>query len=432
MLRPSQVLLRRVPITQNPLDFRESRKLLDFLTSTFRRHLDNDIPNLSSKLNVHAAAMSPGDQDGQRRDDLAGLVLTGAGAGTGGGIRADSHLRSILSNPLLNHAPKHINSNGAMDPIDVLDAAVARGTQTMKVAELCLKAKKLQIMSSVPKYSHVAITKHLVLQRIVRTAMQESGAGRRVLKHLLASGLVDESSFWTNEHLTPILTIYLTAEGLQEHVWYALSRLAENFNSEDSSGETKEQQISFDRLSSHLVVAEAWGCESLDNACTCLLRATKLAKGTDDSVMGMSMEKVPWTLFKVILGRMNLNQKLQISPAVFDSIIQFFDADFRSRYPSALLHMLHPTHPSAEKALKLLRGKTKHLTTSNKVMLRLGLETASFLKEHQDFIQAKSVLTMLANRYPKELGIIVEADDNNNKGQETLASLLRLESLGVA
>jgi hypothetical protein len=195
MFRPTPVyLFRPVPALMKlkihhplPLNERESRALLNLLTSSFRKNLDAEHPTSRTE------------------DSYRGRhVLVSAEEGN----HADRHLHSVLSNPLfksLRNKPIKSSQGIEKDPMETFDRATAMGMMNIRYATACLLATKRYIIAS------------SVLH--IQDGMKESGAGLKVLKWLVSSGISNDVSFLMDRQFTEVLMMFMVAEGLQEAIW---------------------------------------------------------------------------------------------------------------------------------------------------------------------------------------------------------------------
>ncbi|KAH8159552.1 hypothetical protein CIB48_g8693 [Xylaria polymorpha] len=185
-----------------PLTSRESRQLLESITSSFRKNLDREHPWEAGETSTSALA-SP-------RLDPAEQPQTTNHRPT------DRHLRAILSNPLFAHprnasadTPLHTTS---LKHFNIFDSAVAKGLMTPRHAAGFLVKIQSQLRAESPNN--------------LRQRMGASGAGLRVLRWLRASGQESDLGFLSDPALLRVLVPFLYAEGLQEVAWTWLAQLA--------------------------------------------------------------------------------------------------------------------------------------------------------------------------------------------------------------
>ena len=383
MFRPSQALLfRPVPSLLKlqihqplPLNPRESKQLLQILTTSFRQQLD-----------LEHGSPTESDSKPRRLPKQNGRLDSRSEAGP-----TDRHLQSILTNPLFSHIPNGKIALGR-GPMDIFDEAVAKGYMTLEHAGSCLYAEKQRIMRSSTSP--------------IRAGMMESGAGRRVLKWLIASGACNDNAFLKtktgNGSFGRLLMEYMVSENLQEAAWTWIERAFESL----SDATTDAKDIARPLL--QLVQAEAKRGGSLDAAFGTMAKAARLLEGIPEYQMKIALRPAIRFLYHDLYNHHDQGSRSQaVSPSNFESflgLVRLIPGD----YCSAKLRLLHPTRPAAEHALYVLRNEVfnpaaKHVSTS--AAISLGLQTANFLLENDKLKDATWLLEMLRSRYPKELGL---------------------------
>ncbi|KAI1825993.1 hypothetical protein F4861DRAFT_146253 [Xylaria intraflava] len=182
-----------------PLSQREARRLLESITTSFRKNLDREHPSEADEASTNTPAKLP------TPDSVENYHPT------------DRHLRAILSNPLFAH-PRNADVNTPSvltirnDHFSVFDSAVSKGLMTPKRAAGFLVTVRSQLSSEHPED--------------IRQRMSVSGAGLRVLRWLRASGKENNLDFLNESALVRVLVPFLYAEGMQEVVWTWLARLS--------------------------------------------------------------------------------------------------------------------------------------------------------------------------------------------------------------
>ncbi|KAK6441447.1 hypothetical protein LTR95_002328 [Oleoguttula sp. CCFEE 5521] len=191
---------------QLPLSPKESQRLLTALTSSFRKHLDDNHPAQAQDADVkrqHSSSPLP-KIDKQTLHSSATL--------------ADSHLASILTGPLLagksvSNTESHlrwakIEVKGGASPIDALESAQTRGFCSQQLAVFCFRS----YLESKAKLSRADRVSQFKTDRV----------GSRALKWLWSSTsckdplYMDDHWFW--ESLVPLVM----EEGKEELLWESL------------------------------------------------------------------------------------------------------------------------------------------------------------------------------------------------------------------
>ncbi|KAG4435680.1 hypothetical protein IFR05_008846 [Cadophora sp. M221] len=429
MFRPSQSLLfRPMPVLNKlkihhplPLNPRESKQLLNLLTTSFRQQLDSEHPQFRdstaiTSLNHHTSRRS-------RRSSLSDHERT----------PTDRHMHSLLTNPLFNLSLESGDSNVVLskDPMDIFNKAVANGMMTTSDAKACLAAKKSQIVRS------------SVLS--VRDGMKESGAGLQVLKWLVSSGTTNRTDFLEDIAFMKIMMEYMVAEGLQEAAWKWVKRSLENFSKvlllsgEDFVAAQKEV-VGPLLLLVKAEAADSTSPTSLDAAFMTMSRAAGYLGGLSTSEMTRILGPPGWFLIRATV--MPRSTRPRPSESAFESFLSLIPVISKSpaRY-LAHLSLLHPTKPNPDLALDYIRSinasmskknarQSKAATESDHHNIQLGLDTANYLLVQHRYTEADEVMEFLRTHYPKQLGIKEMRQLEQAKAEAS--SLELLERLGLA
>lgn len=289
--------------------------------------------------------------------------------------------------------------------MEIFDETYAKGFMKIEYATACLKAKKKQLLrSSIPP---------------LREAMKSSGAGSKALRWIFSSSMVDDISFLNYDEFSEILIDFLVAEGLQPVVWRWLETLCLRISAATMKSATVPPAKDAARLLLYLIKAEASRFISLDSAFATLRTANDM------------LDKLHYGCPQVLAkaGRYLCNEIVDPlashptpSPELFDfflSIVPTFYSQRNTYLPRLLLH--HPTKPDASLALDYLRGVETTISASiepkaeqatlnadshhDSQIIDLGLHTARYLFEHDQFDKAHWVMNFLQERYAKQLGI---------------------------
>lgn len=195
-------------------------------------------------------------------------------------------MSSILTNPILAGVQDGSESISGNDPMIVFEKAVANGMMTIDHAALCLVAKRNEIIQS------------SVLS--VQEGMKESGAGRKVLRWLWASGIANDNKFLMHAKFSKILMEFIVAENLQEVAWTWIRRAlvtSDAHHMHDSISLAKARREKSWPLFS-LIRAEASSFNGLDSAYMALSRAAGYLKDISAvekrHFLGASVLAYPW------------------------------------------------------------------------------------------------------------------------------------------
>ncbi|KAL1891024.1 hypothetical protein Sste5346_007846 [Sporothrix stenoceras] len=387
--RPYSSLKGMLPTIHHPLPLNEKsrKKLLDTLTTSFRKHLDREhglgdepedaIVSATSAAkktaaNIHAKATKPVASTSTEMSTLTTTTATSSARHR----PTDRHLGAILSNPLFTYdqltrkpnltptITKTVPSAASTtlltstdgvapatpsdqrDPMEIFDWAVARGLMTTKRAAGCLLAKRREAVQS----SHA----------LAKTFMADTSAGLRVLQWLRSSGLERDMSFVSDTQFTAVLIQFLAAEpGMDAVVWMWIDRLQQAQGpgtvTVRSRGSPEYHVSSASFVLDALVRAKAGGADTLDDAYRAMRQAADLTKDVSQATTASSTIYWPWLELSWMstLKAYNLTNP---TPSLYESFASIMDNDAR---PSVLierahLDLRHPTKPSPAPAQALL------------------------------------------------------------------------------
>ncbi|KAI1267167.1 hypothetical protein F5Y18DRAFT_330763 [Xylariaceae sp. FL1019] len=193
-----------------PMTRRESQHLLDSITTSFRRNLDQEHPISVTDDPATTTSVPP----------TSTLLKT---APSPKHRPTDRHVRTILDNPLFARAPDaQANSTTTMtkNPFDVFDLAVSKGMMTSTRAAGFLGTVRAQLSAEARAEPPSQCRDSL------RSRMAASGAGRHVVRWLRSTGAVNDLAFLHDRALINHIVPFLYAEGLSEIVWSWLAQLA--------------------------------------------------------------------------------------------------------------------------------------------------------------------------------------------------------------
>lgn len=362
-----------------PLDKRESKKLLDALTTSFRIHLDREHEPLSKPTTLQSTP--------------AVKYLPSTERPT------DRHLRSILSNPLFGRID--LAASPATEPSlaesislsrlasthkDVFERAVAKGLMTIPRAHGFL----LRVAKDIRDSSTVSVSQGL----------RESGAGLLVVQWLRASGQERELSFLSHERFTQDLVRFMVAEGLDELVWNWLQRLIYG------SGEFAVGNPTYSSALLKSLVKAQWASGGLDKAYSSVSKADSMLRERS-----LQPKLLSWAWINVA-RKTTIDSWGHKAPAV-DIFESFLGVGKRIPTPHALeeahLDLYHPTKPSPDRAIKLLSvdgiGRQlnlyKHYNSFSKLLKLLSFDTLQHLVKAGEVQEAERVLDRLGVLLPQ-------------------------------
>ena len=313
--------------------------------------------------------------------------------------------------------------------MEIFDQAVAKGLMSTRYAYTCLAGVKRDIIQS------------SVLD--IRDGMKDSGAGLKVLKWLVSSGMANDNEFLKHRAFADLLIQFLVAEGLQEATWTWIKRALEgrpNIDKLEGPARLEARQDTIRPLIS-LLRAETMGpIVSLDNAYLCLSRAAGYFKSS--SILNMRPFLGPPGLF--LAHRTIFSSHTTPSESSFESFLGLIPVISKdSDYYLAHLNVLHPTRPTPDLAMNYL---SKHMDSASESLQKIDgisvamqsrsriqfcLDTAKLLLETERFGEAHWVMDLLRSNYPRQLGV-KEENRQLEQARAEASSLELLERLSLA
>lgn len=353
-----------------PLNRREAQRLLDTLTTSFRKHLDREHGWLPDEGPSHGQPLSA-----HRRP-------------------TDHHLSTILSNPIFNPPPvdgTHKNAGSARTKqgvasiskqTDVFDRAVAGGMMSKTRAHGFL----ISVRDGIRRSSVMS----------VQDGMRASGAGLRVANWIRSSGMEENMAFVSNVNFMRLLVQFMLAEGLEDRVWLWLQRLRD-------MGPSAPR---WTYLLGSLVRAKTMDGPTLDAAYASILRGEEMFKDRPHA----STLLHPW----FILFWQSTVRAWRYSPGSEDLFENYVAISDHLRRPLPLerahldLHHPNPDKVTPDRAVRLLTEQApargwEELFSSHPGGLRqgvtqvmaLGLDTVKYLSQAGDTALAQRILGIL-------------------------------------
>lgn len=373
------------PINQPlPLNKRESQRLLESLTVSFRRQLDKEhgwLPEETSSSPIQSPKLSylPTDNAARSTEDSHRRPT-------------DRHVSAILSNPLFSYqstlSPTNSNTRTNRDPMEVFDEAVAKGMMTIKRAHGCMVAIRKELLQS----SSMSL----------RDGMRVSGAGLRVAQWLRASGMERDLSFLKHEHFVNLLVQFLTAEGLEELPWTWLAHLIKGEGPADLSSAMSQPISTFILFS--LVHAHVLIGKNLDGGYASILRGEDLQKNNPSHPFSLvrAWRSLSWS------STVNAWKYPTPSEQLFERYIVISDRIHQNtQVDRAHLELHHPTKASSSQAVSLfLTDDNKAIPSWRRLtdprhcrlavrLMSLGLDTVRHLTRQGQSEEAQRILDIV-------------------------------------
>jgi len=357
-----------------PLTNTESQRLLNALTTSFRKRLDEEHGFAEDLSSRPAVTYLPSDAEPVPPKPVHGRPT-------------DQHLRSILSNPLFKENDTRTKSP-TMEPNEVFERAVAKGLMTIPRAHGFLKTVEARIRES------CALS--------VDEAMRDSAAGRLVVQWLRASGHEQKLDFLENRPFRAVLLQFMVAEGLDELALEWFQRLI----SRDAASSGLDPTYA-SRLLKDLAMTKSKILGSESGFATVNVAESQVQKNWRP--LGLLSS----TWMNVTRGTTIYGMGLH-TPASVPTFEQF--ADLGDRLPAsntlpaflgsaalerAHLDLYHPTTPSSERALSFLihDGNWKVKTRDPSTIPSSGLD-----RDQRNYVRRLDYLIVDTAKYLLRVG----------------------------
>ncbi|KAJ8121027.1 hypothetical protein O1611_g10208 [Lasiodiplodia mahajangana] len=342
-----------------PLNRRESQKLLDTITSSFRKNLDREHPWQTDETPANTPPNS------KSTDSVEPLLATATNHRP-----TDRHLRAILSNPLFAH-PRDADAGTSLrtttnKPFEVFDSAVSKGLMTPRRAAGFLAAVRSRLLAESPDG--------------IRQRMGMSGGGLRVIRWLRASGLENDLDFLSDSALIRQIIPFLYAEGLQEIAWTWLAQLAARaaeLEFEKTPGKANAQTL-FRLMSAIIDENIQSGSQSqisLDESFAALVKANGMLPHDNpaaNAAVKSAWAKLSWT------STVDALERPKPSVTLFEN---FVDIGRPLNLPLDLAHLdlHHPTAPTHSTAVEYLRARQQIVEKVSKMNPRAQQRVLCFV-----------------------------------------------------
>lgn len=354
---------------QLPLSERESQRLLNALTSSFRNQLEHHDHSTSATNPTPTSTqhtLSPG-------------------------TATDRHLASILTNPLLTK-PVHAQlKSKSKHPIALFEDQVASGRATLHSARLCLEAFRTSLESLSPAQA--------------KGKIQHYAAGTRALRWLWTSASTPLLSFALDARFCNQLAFFLVREGRENALWELIETPV------PASANLSSREVSRRKgllLSSMIKTFMSGPDSSLSSAIAAFFRALDASHSSHASISQAG------AYLTQALVKLNLSASADVK--LYDQFVESVPRwnkkhlD-RAIYKIANLKLHHPTAPSADDALNFirdLRPLASHPflqpTTSSQrsTVFAFFFDTVKLLQKQGRYDDAIWVMDFMQQKFPDD------------------------------
>ncbi|KAK7943764.1 uncharacterized protein PG986_012877 [Apiospora aurea] len=378
-----------------PLNQRESQQLLNSITSSFRKHLDQEHPWQSSSSSQEAATVPPSAPISKR---LEKAVLSNKELSSNhqpGQLRpTDYHLDNILSNPLFAK-PQRVGTGAGCQQISLHSEPLPTDVQADVQKELYIfdSASSRGMMTAQRAAGFLASVSRIINSQSVlalekRVRLGDTGAGLKVVQWLRSSGLDHNLEFLHNPVLIKHLAPFLYAEGLEEVIWTWLSRLGARIV---ASPEDKETQQAIANIIPYIIKLDESKLgltRALDESYSAFLRMHQTLESKNrhmERVVKNSWARLSWT------STVDASQRPRPSVPLFEMFTDI-GRPWGKQLDIAHLELHHPTSPDHTSAVKYLHDDGKIASVAKQVsqaksdrlsrrMVSLGTDTVQRLNQ---------------------------------------------------
>ncbi|KAH0371916.1 hypothetical protein KCU65_g1455, partial [Aureobasidium melanogenum] len=357
---------------QLPLSERESQRLLNALTSSFRSHLDHHHHN-------HDAAASATSASPSTQHQISSTSAT------------DRHLASILTNPLLTKPVHQQLKAKSKHPVALFEDQVAAGRANLPSARLCLEAFRTSLSSLPP-----AQVKH----HIARYA-----AGSRALRWLWTSAHTRSLSFALDARFCTHLAFFLIYEGKESALWELIDTpVATSANLTAKEASMRKGLLLSSIVKTHLSAPD----KSLDSALSAFFRALDTSQTSHASITHAGVQL---TGALVKFGHFS-DSDVALYDKFIDAVPRWTKKHpDRAIYRIANLTLHHPTTPSADPALDFIRELrplashpflNPNTASQRTTVFAFFFDTVKVLQEQERFDDALWVMEFMQQKFPEE------------------------------
>ncbi|KAL1853469.1 hypothetical protein Plec18167_005436 [Paecilomyces lecythidis] len=391
------------PLPRTP---RESQQLLNALTSSFRRQLDQAYPPLD---------------EAQQNDKDARDAESSAHA-------ADKHLQSILDNPLFKVVPSQtvfssvsqsdaqsrraLQDRVAKEPMVVFDELVASGHAEVSSLVDCLKAQ-LYLAGSADG---------------AREAMKSSGAGKRLVSWFWASDPSSRKLLFKSRNATSTALKFMVAEDLQDTVMVWLRMLGKNdLGGIDGQIPQAAVQRVFKSFLSDFIAAEIRYGRGIASALDYYLQAFRMCSfsispSTPDS-RNMMLVAAATQLTHWVVDNAQGQQIKDIPPPLYHQFCEAISTITTQPFLSASAWLYNPTSPDARPLLEYAKSVSSHMYSNWKeprkeIFLKVSLDAVRLMMERKEFRDATWLVQHVKQLLSDEQSVVKETKESRSRSSQ--------------
>lgn len=373
-----------------PLNQRESQQLLNSITSSFRKHLDQEHPWQSSSS--PEAAPSPAPISKRLEKAVLSKKEPPNSQRQNKQRPTDYHLDNILSNPLF---AKPQRATGGSQQISLHTEPLSTDVQADVQKELYIfdSASSRGMMTAQRAAGFLASISRIISSQSVlalekRVRLGDTGAGLKVVQWLRSSGLDHNLEFLHNPILIKHLAPFLYAEAMEEVVWTWLSRLGTRIVASPEDKETHQAIANLMPFVIKLDESKLGATRALDDSYSAFLRMHQTLESKNrhmERVVKNSWARLSWT------STVDATQRPKPSVPLFEMFTDI-GRSWGKQLDIAHLELHHPTSPDHTSAVSYLHDDGKIASVAKQVnqaksdrlsrrMVSLGADTVQRLNQ---------------------------------------------------
>ncbi len=374
-----------------PLSPKESQKLLSFLVSSFRRHLDGIHPSVLARSKTTAEI--------HLQTVLAAPHFN------------NSHTRQVRGTQMRDSATKVGSLSQirqlAKSPMGYFEKCVSAGTATPEIAAECLVYEFRKALSS-PEVK-------------LREALKLSGAGTTVLNWLRSPSREEGLSFLNNRLLLKFLIPFVLAERQESVIWQWMQEL-KTYSILRSRSE--ERKLAIQRIQYDILVL-TFGFEI--KYATGLSTAIETLAQTARNISSLAGTPTLVGLIGLFVVKLARSRPSTINGDSINLLVQIIDQwDRDPQYRRALVELYRPENPDIASALALLQQyPTRNIAADTKrrreELIFLGFRLAELLIRDGSYTAMSSanwVMNFLQDHFAEEIGSRSQAEIRQSERRE--------------
>ncbi|KAJ9361402.1 hypothetical protein C8Q69DRAFT_241781 [Paecilomyces variotii] len=393
------------PLPRTP---RESQQLLNALTSSFRRQLDQAYPPLDQ------AQQNNNEKDARDSETSAHA--------------ADKHLQSILDNPLFKVVPSQT----------IFSSVSKSDTQSRRALQKRLAKEPMVVFDELVASGHVEVTSLVDCLKAqlyltgsgdgAREAMKSSGAGKRLVSWFWASDPSSRKLLFKSRNATSTALKFMVAEDLQDTVMVWLRMLGKN-DLGGVDGQIPQAVVPrvFKSFLSDFIAAEVRYGRGVVSALDYYLQAFRMCSfsispSTPDSRNTMLVAAATQLAHWIVDNAQGQAIK-DIPASLYQQFCEAISTITTRPFLSASAWLYNPTNPDARPLLEYAKSVPSHIYSSWKeprkeIFLKVSLDAVRFMMERKEFRDATWLVQHVKQLLSDEQSAVKETKESRSRSSQ--------------